>query len=63
MAVYYIAAVSDILPGHSIDYYLCELPYCQGLQLQTASYAKNGIEFEESIDIKDSKEIAGFFNL
>ena len=63
MAVYYIAAVSNILPGRSIDYYLGELPYCQGLQIQTMDYAQNGVEFENASIMQNAKEIAGFFDL
>tara|TARA_R100001082_G_C4296646_1_gene130563 strand:- start:479 stop:649 length:171 start_codon:yes stop_codon:yes gene_type:complete len=55
-----LAAIAEVLPGFSIDYYLGELPYAQGLQLQTISMAKQGIEFEAPFNGPSFEEIAGF---
>tara|TARA_R100000808_G_scaffold260_2_gene1557 strand:+ start:4199 stop:4375 length:177 start_codon:yes stop_codon:yes gene_type:complete len=58
-----LASISQILPGRSVDYYLGELPYCQGLQLQAIELAKNGIDFDTPTNEKrkNFKEVAGFF--
>jgi hypothetical protein len=57
-----LASVSQIISGRSIDYYLGELPYCQGLQLQALDLAKNGVNFDTSTNEKKQnfKEVAGF---
>jgi len=56
-----LASVSQIIPGKSIDYYLGELPYCQGLQLQTLELAKNGVNFDTKTkeNSNNFKEVAG----
>lgn len=57
-----MASLSQIIPGKSIEYYLNELPYAQGLQFQSIELGKNGCEFEAiSKDSEDSfAKIAGF---
>jgi len=57
-----LASISQILPGKSIDYYLGELPYSQGLQLQALDLSKNGVNFDTKTKENSNtfKEVAGF---
>ncbi len=58
-AAAYLASVARVIPGHSIDFYLGELPYAQGLQLQTIDAARQGVKFQQEQDA-DFEEVAGF---
>jgi len=61
IAAYYVASLSQVLPGKSIDFYLNELPYCQGLQFQTIDFARNGCSFNTVLKSKGKsfKDIGG----
>jgi len=54
-----LASVARVIPGHSIDFYLGELPYAQGLQLQTIDAARQGVKFQQEQDA-GFEEVAGF---
>lgn len=61
-AALYVAALSRVLPGHSVDYYLNVLPYPQGIQLQAIDSARQGMKFQSSDPILTGEsfaEIAG----
>jgi hypothetical protein len=59
-----LSSVAQILPGHSIKYYLNELPYCVGLQLQSVGLAKNGTKFTTiTTDETIVENIDNFFGL
>jgi hypothetical protein len=61
----YVAALSRVLPGHSVDWYLNCLPYSQGLQLQAIDCARQGVKFQQLLTTNPGEsfeEIAGFFS-
>ena len=58
----YVAALSRVLPGHSVDWYLNNLPYSQGIQLQAIDWARQGVKFHNSTPAPPGEsfaEIAG----
>lgn len=49
-----------MIPGHDVEFYLGELSYARGLQLQSIDQARNGVKFEQvASDADDFSEIAG----
>tara|TARA_R110002051_G_scaffold254960_1_gene314003 strand:- start:3780 stop:3968 length:189 start_codon:yes stop_codon:yes gene_type:complete len=58
----YVAALSRVLPGHSVDWYLNNLPYSQGIQLQAIDCARQGVKFQQTSTTgagESFEEIAG----